>query len=149
MASLSGIAVRAGKREPMSELAQAMITPERGVADDFRGKPGKRQVSVLSADVWATVCQELSRELPWTTRRANLLVEGLDLPREAGAIIAIGDVRLEVTVETDPCSRMDEQCDGLRQALTPDWRGGVCCRVLTGGDVRLGDPVAINPDSGS
>ena len=81
--------------------------------------------------------------MPWTARRANLLVRGVELPKAAGAVIAIGDVRLQVMLETDPCSRMEEQCPGLREALTPDWRGGVCCRVLTGGTVSAGDVVTI------
>ena len=109
----------------MQELTEAEITPERGVADDFRGR----------------------RDLPWTVRRANLLVECVELPRQAGGVIEIGPVRLEVMVETDPCSRMDEQCPGLREALLPDWRGGVCCRVLDGGRVALGDSVRVTGSS--
>ena len=46
-------------------------------------------------------------------------------------------------LETDPCSRMDEQHAGLRDALTPDWRGGVCCRVIAGGNVAVGDEVRL------
>jgi MOSC domain-containing protein YiiM len=114
-----------------------------GVARDFRGSPGNRQVTVISADAWRQVCGELGSEIPWTTRRANLLVDNLELPRQAGAEIRIGDVLLRVTGETDPCSRMEEQCAGLKAALQPDWRGGVCCRVLVGGDVAIGDVVSL------
>jgi MOSC domain-containing protein YiiM len=38
---------------------------------------------------------------------------------------------------------MDKQHEGLRKALTPEWRGGVACRVLRGGDVAVGDDVAL------
>lgn len=148
MGKLSGIARRDRKRGDMQLLEAAEITEAEGVARDFRGRPGKRQVTVLSSDVWQTVCAELDRELPWTTRRSNLLVEGVDLPREAGAILQIGGVRLEVTCETDPCSRMDDECPGLRAALTPDWRGGVCCRVLSGGNVAIGDMVRVDAAPG-
>ena len=57
----------------------------------------------------------------------------------------IGDLVLEITGETDPCSRMDEARQGLRLALTPEWRGGVCCRVVTGGDIAVGDAVRLEP----
>ena len=60
-----------------------------------------------------------------------------------GGEIRIGAVRLQVTGETDPCSRMEEQCAGLKAALQPDWRGGVCCRVLQDGAVRIGDTVSF------
>lgn len=143
MGELVGIAIRDAKRAAMRELQSATVTPDAGVADDFRGKPGKRQVTLLSADVWNTVCAELNSDLPWTIRRANLLVAGIDLPKSAGETIQVGPVKLRVTMETDPCSRMDEQHDGLRAALTPDWRGGVCCEVLSGGDISIGDSVQL------
>lgn len=144
MGELVGIARRDAKRASMQELESASVTPDTGVAADFRGRPGKRQVTLLSAEVWDTVCDELGSALPWTTRRANLLVRGVELPRQAGGVIQVGPVALRVTMETDPCSRMDEQHDGLRAALVPDWRGGVCCEVISGGDVALGDVVKVN-----
>lgn len=143
MGRLVGIARRDRKRAEMQTLAEADITQASGVALDFRGNPGKRQVTVISADVWRQVCRELGRTVPWTTRRANLLVEGVVLPKSAGGEIRIGAVRLQVTGETDPCSRMEEQCAGLKAALQPDWRGGVCCRVLQDGAVRIGDTVSF------
>ena len=48
-----------------------------------------------------------------------------------------------ITDETDPCNRMEEQHAGLQAALGPDWRGGVTCRVVQGGEVTLGDQVRI------
>lgn len=143
MGRLAGIARREHKRAPMETLESAEISIETGVANDSRGKPGKRQVSLLSASAWQAACDELGQEAPWTTRRSNLLIEGLDLPKEAGRIIAIGDVRLRTTVEIDPCSRMDEQVPGLTNALKPDWRGGIGCEVIAGGTVSIGDEVSL------
>lgn len=143
MGRLSGIARRDGKRAPMQVLESADISAETGVARDSRGRPGKRQVTVISAAAWREACKDLGREIPWTTRRANLLVDDIQLPKAAGAVLHIGAVRLLVTGEVDPCSRMDEQCPGLTKALQPDWRGGVSCTVLAGGAVALGDDVAL------
>jgi MOSC domain-containing protein YiiM len=143
MGRLIGIARRDRKRAEMQTLQQAEITHVSGVARDFRGKPGDRQVTVISADAWRQACAELGRNIPWTTRRANLLVEGVELPKTTGGEIRIGAVRLQVTGETDPCSRMEEQCEGLKAALQPDWRGGVCCRVLQEGSVTIGDAVIL------
>lgn len=129
----------------METLDRAEVSAETGVALDSRGKPGKRQVTVLSAAAWRDACSELGVEVPWTTRRANLLVEGIDLPETTGAVLQIGAVRLLVTGEVDPCSRMDEQVPGLTAALQPGWRGGVSCTVLAGGPVAVGDGVALLP----
>jgi len=60
-----------------------------------------------------------------------------------GDIIHVGEVQLQVTQEVNPCFRMDEQCPGLKDRLTPDWRGGVACIVLQGGSVAVGDEVSL------
>ena len=38
---------------------------------------------------------------------------------------------------------MDAQHQGLTQALVPDWRGGVCCRVIADGRIKVGDKMMI------
>jgi MOSC domain-containing protein YiiM len=82
--------------------------------------------------------------LGWTARRANLLVEGVRLRRAKGARLAIGEgVELEVTGQTVPCGRMEEAYPGLLKALYPEWRGGVTCRVLSGGAIATGDRVVV------
>jgi MOSC domain-containing protein YiiM len=81
--------------------------------------------------------------LPWTIRRANLLVEGVDLPRARGGLIRVGAVVLEVTDQTYPCARMEEAHPGLLKALAPDWRGGVTCRVREAGHVAIGAEVEV------
>jgi len=145
MGRLAGIARRERKRAPMETLERAEISTETGVAMDSRGKPGPRQVTVISAKAWRDACRELQRDVPWTTRRANLLVDDLELPRTVGSVILIGPVRLQITGEVDPCSRMEEQCPGLREALQPEWRGGVSCTVVEGGTVAVGDEVTTEP----
>ena len=143
MGRLVGIARREAKRAPMETLEQAAVSDQTGVAQDLRGKPGKRTVTVISARAWREVCAELGQEIPWTTRRANLFVDDVDLPKSVGQIIEVGEVRLKVTMEVDPCFRMDEQVDGLTDALKPDWRGGVGCMVLQNGTVSIGDAVTV------
>lgn len=140
---LTGIARRETTRAPMEVLETVRISRDAGLANDFRGRSRKRQVTLISAGAWGDVCAEIGEDLPWTARRANLLVDGIDLPRVTGDIIRIGDVSLRVELETDPCSRMDEQYAGLKQALSKDWRGGVCCTVQRGGEVSIGDAVSV------
>ena len=52
-------------------------------------------------------------------------------------------MRLEVTGQTCACARMEEARAGLLKALAREWRGGVTCRVLVGGAVRIGDAVEV------
>ena len=144
---LIGIARHAEPKGAMESLDQAIIGPGEGVRGDFRGslKPGynRGEVTVMTREAWDAATREVGRsDLEWWHRRANLLVEGVNLPRDEGAMIrlSVGAV-LEVTGETDPCFRMDAIVPGLQAALTPDWRGGVRTRVVSGGPIAICDPV--------
>lgn len=135
----------------METVDHVRVTCAEGVHGDFRGaiRPGKsnrRQVSLIEAESWDAALTELGTNIPWQERRANLLVEGLRLPREKGRIIVIGaTLRIEVTAECDPCSRMEEIAPGLKAALLPDWRGGVLGRVISDGEIAVGDEIRIEP----
>ena len=150
LGKLIGIARRSAVRAPMEELACGAITVDRGLEGDHKGpKFPRRRITVLAREAWEEALAELSRRegtevrLPWTVRRANLLVEGVWLPRVRGGVIQIGPVRLEITNETNPCRRMEEAFPGLLKALHPEWRGGVTCEVLEGGIVSIGDEVEV------
>ena len=146
---LVGIARRSARRVPMEHVRSVEIAAGGGLEGDHKGlRFPKRGVTVLSLEAWESAIAELADlagplPLPWTVRRANVLVEGVDLPRARGAILAIGAVRLEVTAQTYPCSRMEAAHPGLLKALAPDWRSGVCCRVIVGGRIAVGDTVEV------
>jgi len=140
---LIAIARKEKPHAQMEELARVHVSGERGVEGDARGATPGRQVTVVFREDWEAACRDHGKSLPWTTRRANLYVEGLTDFKRVGARIKIGPVVLEVGEETQPCHRMEAQSPGLRAALQPDWRGGVSCQVLTPGNIAPGDPVEV------
>lgn len=142
-ARLLGIAVKPRRLQPMQLRATGELSLPAGLVGDSRGKPGPRQVTLLSLVAWHAACDEIGVILPWTERRANLLVGDLPLYQSAGSRIVIGDAVLEISGETDPCARMTAVHPGLFDALVPDWRGGVCCRVVRGGLLALGMEVEL------
>ena len=136
---LIGIALRNKRRGQMCQIDTAAIGLKFGVKGDYRGRAGPRQVTILSQESWSDACGQLNIDLPWTIRRANLLVTGKRFSSEdVGRIISIGKVELRITRETNPCHRMEDARAGLREALDIDWRGGVCCRVEQEGIIRIG-----------
>ncbi|HLI82151.1 MAG TPA: MOSC domain-containing protein, partial [Candidatus Binataceae bacterium] len=129
------------QRAPIEELDSVRITLESGVEGDCHGDPGPSQVTLVSEEAWRDAIADLGIALPWTLRRANVLVRGVDLFNTSGLRLHLGDVVLEITGENDPCWLMDKQHRGLRKALTPRWRAGVACRVIKSGIVEVGDRV--------
>ena len=146
--TLLGIARHGAPRGPIEAIDRVRVTVEGGLDGDHRGQrrgeKSHRQVSLIERADWDAAMTELGASLDWSVRRVNLLVDGIDLPQIPGVIFRIGpDVRLEMTVECDPCSRMEEIMPGLKAALTPDWRGGILSRVLAGGEIGVGDEIII------
>ncbi|MDF7773854.1 MOSC domain-containing protein [Sphingomonas sp. AOB5] len=147
--TLAGIALHRERKGPIETLDSVAVSVERGIEGCCRGilrpnSKNRRQVTVMEAGDWAAASREAGTSLDWWNRRVNLLVDGVDLPQSEGARIRIGgEVVLEVTVECDPCSRMDDLHMGLQQALKPDWRGGACTRVISGGHIAIGDEIRI------
>jgi MOSC domain-containing protein YiiM len=141
---LKAIAHRPTDGQPMTEVGEIIVLAGRGPEVENR-KPGKREITLLSAESWAAACHDLGVDLPWWYRRANLLIEGLDLSATIGRTLSIGSIRIQVHGETKPCGLMDQQHAGLRQALVPDCRGGVYGQVLSGGTIRVGDLVTLSP----
>jgi len=143
MAKLIGIATHTASKGPITEHQTIKVSKDSGLQDDFQGaRRRSTQVTLLSLKSWQAACQEAGADIDWTERRANLLIDDMEFDESmVGQQVQIGDVLLEITRETDPCLRMDELHPGLKQALTPDWRGGARCKVLREGRIKVGDRV--------
>ncbi|WP_127470717.1 MOSC domain-containing protein [Thiomicrorhabdus aquaedulcis] len=145
MAKLLGIATHAQSKSDIITHERILIGLTTGLTGDYRGqKDPKKQVTLLSKATWDAVTALIGEPLDWTQRRANLLIDDMDFSEALiGQQVQIGAVLLEITCETDPCSRMLALNPKLKDALTPDWRGGARCKVLREGEIKIGDPVHI------
>ncbi len=101
----------------------------------------RRQVTIISAESWAAAQQAVGKAVDPGARRANLMVSGIELANSRGQVLRVGACRIEIGGETRPCHRMDEACDGLRNALDPDWRAGIYGVVLDDAEIATGNPV--------
>jgi MOSC domain-containing protein YiiM len=139
---LEGIWVKRAHRGPMDAREAARLVAGRGL-EGSADQGGRRQVSILAREAWEAALAALGAALDPAARRANLLVSGVALEGARGAVLAVGACRLRILGELTPCERMDEALPGLGEALRPAWRGGVFAEVVAGGELRVGDAVAL------
>ncbi len=139
---VKAIAIKTAEGGPMREVAEATAI-ENATLDGSAPSSVERGVTFISLPQWREVQRELSGQMPWHTRRANVLIDADRLGPLIGATIQVGEARFEISGETRPCGLMDKAQSGLRKALATDCRGGVFGRVTRGGAIRVGDTVVV------
>jgi MOSC domain-containing protein YiiM len=140
MGELISIWIKRAHRGVMDPVSEARLVASKGLVGNAN-QGGRRQVTIIDEESWATMMDELDADVPAAARRANLLVRGLRLAETRGRVLQIGAVRFRIAGETRPCERMDEALPGLRTAMSQEWRGGVFAQVLDDGEIRVGETV--------
>ena len=126
----------------MSAVSQANAESGGGLAGDANYGRTRRQVTLIEKEVFDGLNDELGTSVDPAVRRANLMVSGVRLAETRDRKIRIGDCLLQIRGETRPCTLMEDQLSGLRDALDPEWRGGVFCTVLSDARIQVGDAVS-------
>ena len=132
--------VKRAHRGAMDSRDSIELMAGRGVAGSA-DQGGRRQVTLLEREVWDALMRELGSAAEPETRRANVLVSGIDLRASRGRVLLLGNARVRIAGEVKPCERMEEAVPGLRAAMYPDWRGGAFAQILDDGVVSVGDSV--------
>ncbi|MGE0158324.1 MAG: MOSC domain-containing protein [Gemmatimonadales bacterium] len=131
----------------MDPAAEVDLVVGKGIVRDASFGRSRRQVTVIEKETFDRVRTSLPAADP-VMRRANIMVSGVSLADSRRRVLRIGGVRILIHGETRPCERMDEQCEGLRAALSPSWGGGAHGVVLDDGLVRVGDAAELEPTEG-
>ncbi len=147
---ITAIHVAPGARLPMQGRAEVTLeggpagTPGGIVGDRYHGSR-HRHVTVQTLSELALAAAELGRPIdPAGTRRNVTLARG-SLARKPGTRMLLGAVELEVVRDAAPCKLLDDAL-GRDAKLALHKRAGVVCRVLRGGELRVGDGAAVLPD---
>jgi len=139
-AALQAIWIKRAHRGPMDRVDEAQLEVGRGLVGNV-DRSRRRQVTIIDRDTWNRLMAELNADVDPSSRRANLLISGIALANTRGRVLRIGGARLLIDGETTPCERMDDAVPGLQAAMRQNWSGGVFAQVLTGGTIRIGDPI--------
>ena len=132
--------VKRAHRGAMDARDSIELVAGRGV-EGSADRGGRSQVTIIEREVWESLMRELGSDAGPETRRANVLVSGIDLRASRGRVLRLGDTRIRIAGEVKPCERMEEAVTGLRALMYPEWRGGAFGEIVDGGTVSVGDAV--------
>ena len=138
MAEIAAIWIKRFKHGPMDPAESAVLVAGSGIAGNAN-RGGKRQVTIIDEAAWERAATEAGGGLDPSTRRANVMLRGLELQGSRGRMLRLGACVIRVYGETRPCNTMEEARAGLRDALSPEWRGGIYGEIVSGGTIRVGD----------
>ncbi|MHC4956063.1 MAG: MOSC domain-containing protein [Planctomycetota bacterium] len=141
MARIERLWIKPAAGAPMQPVDSLEILAGEGVVN---AKPARRHVTLIAQERWAELMEQLNADLDPSTRRANVLLSGVDLTESSGKTIRIGGVELHIAGETKPCSQMEAALPGLEEAMRDRWGGGAWADAVVGGTIRVGDEVAVS-----
>ncbi len=140
--SVERISFAGEKRAPLTIVDEIEVEVGTGIVGDRPGFNSSRQVSIQSRAELALASKRLGREIEPDQTRRNITIDAGDLPRERGQRLLLGTVELEVFSDAAPCNTMTELIGtGARPALRK--LGGIHCRVIRPGTIRLGDDLHL------
>ena len=121
----------------MTPRDRALAVEGHGLEGCAHARPQtKRQVLFASADHLEAVGVD-----PGAIRE-NFTVAGADVHRwPVGQRVEVGEAAFEITMECEPCERMDQLRPGLREEL--EGRRGMLARVVRTGTVSAGDEIRL------
>ena len=133
-------------RKPRDRYARVVVRAAtlvvgHGIAGDVKGTRGRRQLNVMLAETVEQLRAEGFRAGPGELGE-QLVIAGL--PAAAlvpGVRLRLGAAVIEITLPREPCGRF-ARVQG-RPKNTAAGRVGVLARVVIGGDIRVGDEVAV------
>jgi len=140
MAVLHQIWIKRVRRGKMDPAERARLVAGRGIEGNA-DQGGKRQVTLMDLERWHELMDRMGGDLETDARRANLVIDSLDLFDSRGKTLRVGATRLLIHGETRPCERMDDALPGLGDVMRERWGGGVFVEVIEGGEIAVGDEV--------
>jgi len=147
--TLTWIGLRSERRGQVTPVERARAVADKGLEGDHRmdKTPGSaRQVTLISEEFMQQIAHftGLSTIDPVLLRR-NLVVNGINLNVLRHQRFQIGEAVFEATALCHPCSRM-EAALGKGGVAAMIGHGGLCARILSTGNITVGDRLEIRPE---
>lgn len=146
MPAIQAICISERRGTPKTPISSARLLPDFGIEGDAHAGHWHRQVSLLSQEKIDAFRARGAQVMPGAFGE-NLVVSGIDFRRlPVGTRLRSGDVLMEITQIGKECHSHCAIYRATGDCIMP--REGVFARVLTGGTLRVGDEMTVEPYPG-
>lgn len=135
--------------KPMEPRHSVRAVPHVGIEGDHRWDPTGdlakrkgpgREITLIEIEAIEAVFRDYKIQLGADQTRRNVITRGVALNHLVGREFRVGEIRLAGVELCEPCARLESMTQkGVKEALIH--RGGIRCRILDEGILRVGDPV--------
>jgi MOSC domain-containing protein YiiM len=145
---VAGIFIAAARGAPIQPLDEVKAVAGRGLEGDRNfygdgdGHDPADEITLIAAEGLEQARTDHGLELDPGEHRRQVVVEGVDLLALVGKRVRVGEVEVAVIADNPGCRHLQNMTGkavlrGLRR------HGGVRGEILTGGLLRVGDPVRL------
>jgi MOSC domain-containing protein YiiM len=137
------IGLRPARRAPVLARPTVRLVAGKGIEGDHYDttRDGPRQVTLIATEDLAAIAAFLGMAaVPPEVMRRNFATRGINLFALKDRRFRVGRALLEGSGECAPCSLM-EAALGPGGYNAVRGHGGICARVIDGGDVDIGDSI--------
>jgi MOSC domain-containing protein YiiM len=141
--------IAAGAAESMVSVPHARAVPGKGLEGDryfkatgtYSGSGGPhREVTLIESEAIEALRRDYDVEFQAGDSRRNIVTRAVPLNHLVGHEFRVGAVTLRGLRLCEPCTHLEEVSGKpVRKGLVH--RGGLRAQVLTGGIIRVGDPI--------
>lgn len=148
--TVEGIAIRTEKSGAIQLVESAVAEAERGLVGDYvqarlapnaENEPDK-QITLIEAESLDAVRAEKGYSISHLESRRNLLTRGVPLNHLVGRQFRVGSLLLEGKELCEPCKHL-EKLTGKLLVSHFLHRCGLRARIIEGGSLQVGDPIAF------
>ena len=135
--------------EPMQSKEAVQAIPGSGLEGDRYRDSGSwsrdggtpdREITLIESEQLEWYENETGNHFPSNMTRRNILTKSISLNDFVGKKLHIGSVQLEGLRLCEMCKSLQDRCElPLLPAMVH--RGGLNCRIISGGEIRVGDSI--------
>ncbi|QPV64288.1 MOSC domain-containing protein [Halosimplex litoreum] len=110
----------------------------------FDDSPGSREgsdLTLVASEALAAVEREYGLSIEAGVHRRNVTVAGVDLDGLVDERFRVGDAVCVGSGPCEPCAYLADRLDEPDATAALAGRGGLRCRIVESGAIRVGDPV--------